>query len=154
MEFIVLDKHPTVALEWIRRAGGSPGQAAVAWPADELVTVPVGVAWDVVRLPAAEGWRTVHILQNLGEVGPVLLGPKGVEVMVPVGAVDGWDLPGARVLARAEQVDVPHPRVVAPHTRHRRTWIVPPTAEPAVLTDADALYGAYAAALATGGSAR
>ncbi|NJP99867.1 hypothetical protein HCK00_04760 [Streptomyces sp. PLAI1-29] len=112
--------------------------------------MPVGVAWDLVVLPVREGWRAVQILQDLGEAGPVLLTPQGVSVLVPPGSARGWHLPGARILRRPGTVEAPPPRVTAPHTLCRRSWIVPPDGG-GTLSDADALWGAYAAALTADG---
>lgn len=142
------------ALEWISRVGASVTGALAAWDQGDLVDVPVGTAWDVVRLPRALGWKTVTQMRQAGTpVGPVQHTPGGVEVLVPVGAAERWELPDVEVLTEGALVAVPHPAMVAPHTQRGHTWIVSPQ-EFGPLTDADLLYEAYAATLAlhTGGT--
>ncbi|MGW4447077.1 hypothetical protein [Streptomyces sp. NPDC004682] len=120
--------------------------ALAAWRRGDLAEIPVGSAWDVVRLPRALGWKAVGILQQQGiTVGPAQHTPDGVEVLVPLGSAAAWELPDAEVLAPGSTVCVPHPSTVAPHTQRAHSWIVPPHGD--VLTDADMLHEAYAAAL-------
>jgi hypothetical protein len=137
------------AVEWISRVGASVTGALASWDQGHLVDVPVGTAWDVVRLPRAAGWRTVMRMRQAGTpVGPVQHTPAGVEVLVPVGAAARWELPDVQVLTEGSFVAVPHPAMVAPRTQMGHSWIVSPQ-EFVPLTDADLLYEAYAATLAT-----
>lgn len=131
-------------VDWIRDSGASVGDTLVLWDRGELAALPAGRAWDVVRMDRARGWRTVQALRNArAEIGPVLHTETHVEVLVPAGSVTDWDQDGASVLDSGELLPVPPPAIVAPHTLHARSWIVPPGA---VLTDGMALYEAYAAA--------
>ncbi|MEV6836751.1 hypothetical protein AB0N17_19965 [Streptomyces sp. NPDC051133] len=133
-------------LNWVSQTGASAVIAVAAWDRGELVEVPVGKAWHVVRLPRALGWKTVRRMQENGTpVGPVQHTPDGVEVLVPVGSVADWLLPDSYVLTGGT-VAVPHPSMVAPHTQAGHSWIVSPQ-ECVPLTDADLLHEAYAAAL-------
>lgn len=137
-----------VPLEWLKSTGASISGAMLAWERGELVAVPVGAAWDVVRMPRQIGWRTVTALRTAGEpVGPVLHCERHVEFLVPAGSVDGWDQDDATVLGADEVLRAPHPAVIAPRTQHARTWIVPPHG--LHFTDGIALYEAYAAARAS-----
>lgn len=136
------------ALEWIRDAGASVTGALAAWDQGELVEVPAGSAWDVVRVPRALGWKTVQQMRTNGTpVGPVQHTPDGVEVLVPVGSAARWELPDAEVLTEGAIVAVPHPATVAPRTVMGHSWIVSPQ-EHGPLTEADLLHEAYAAAIA------
>ncbi|WP_330349689.1 hypothetical protein [Streptomyces sp. NBC_00582] len=137
------------ALDWIRDTETSVTGALAAWDQGELVEVPAGKAWDVVRVPRALGWRTVQQMRQAGTpVGPAQHTPDAVEVLVPVGSAARWELPDAEVLTEGARVAVPHPATVAPRTQMGHTWIVSPQ-EGGPLTEADLLHEAYAAALAT-----
>ncbi|MGW2742391.1 hypothetical protein [Streptomyces sp. NPDC001450] len=136
-----------VVLDWIREVGASVTGALAAWDQGELVDVPVGKAWDVVRMPRALGWKTVTQMRQHGTpVGPVQHTPDGVEVLVKVGSAAEWHLPDAEVLTEGH-IAVPHPATRAPRTQHGHSWIVSPQ-EGGPFTDADLLHEAYAAALA------
>ncbi|MGO4748131.1 hypothetical protein AB4212_05745 [Streptomyces sp. 2MCAF27] len=125
-----------------------------AWEHGDLAELPVGKAWDAVRLEQPAGWYAIRLLQKMNlPLGLVLYARHTVEVLVPVHAADGWDLPGATVLGAGKTLLVPHPRFVAPDTKQGRSWIVAPNHLP-VLTDADDLYGVYFAALARDGERR
>lgn len=138
--------QPT-ALDWISRVGASVTAALATWDQGELVEVPVGTAWDVVRLPRALGWKAVQQMRrNNVTVGPAQHSPNGVDVLVPVGSAAAWDLPDTQVLTTDDLVRVPHPSFVAPRTQRGHTWIVSPQ-DCSPLTDADLLHEAYAAAL-------
>lgn len=134
-----------VPLEWIKNSGARVSDALVAWSKGELAEIPVGVQWDVVRMGRQRGWRTVTALRTAGvTLGPVLHSESHVEMLVPVGSVTHWDQDGATVLGKGAAIHVPHPAVIAPHTKNARSWIVAP--EGSKLTDGNALYEAYAAA--------
>lgn len=146
------DVHP--AADWIRACGADVGETLAAWQSGQLAPLPIGHAWDVVRLPCQEGWEVVrHMNAIKSPLGPVLHTPAGVHFLVAVAAANGWDLPNAYVLGPGEVLLVPNPSVVAPHTQESRTWIVAPRIEPQ-LADAADLYGAYASAIAIMGSSR
>lgn len=136
----------TEPLGWITTAGASLDSSLVSWDRGELAPLPVGKAWDVVRLPHRPGWRVVQHLQVLDvTTGPVLLTDKGIAFLVPPGSADDWDLPGADVFKAGAELQVPHPSVTAPHTLRAHSWIVPPQPGPVLaLADADDLYGGYA----------
>lgn len=137
----------STALEWISRVGASVTAALASWDQGDLVEVPVGTAWDVVRMPRALGWKAVQQMRRSGiTVGPVQHSPNGVDVLVPVGSAAAWDLPDSQVLTTDALVRVPHPSFVAPRTQRGHTWIVSPQ-DCGPLTDADMLHEAYASAL-------
>ncbi|MCX5562700.1 hypothetical protein [Streptomyces sp. NBC_00038] len=133
------------ALGWI---GGSIDAALTMWGRGDLAELPVGTAWDVVRMPRALGWKAVQQMRRSDiTVGPAQHSPNGVDVLVPVGSAAAWDLPDSQVLTADALVRVPHPSFVAPRTQRGHTWIVSPQ-DCGPLTDADMLHEAYAAALA------
>lgn len=137
-----------IPLNWIREAGSSATAALAAWNRGDLAEIPVGKAWDVVRMPRALGWKTVtQMCTNDVTVGPTQYSPDGVDVLVPVGSAVAWHLPDTHVLTEGTTVHLPHPAVVAPHTIRAHSWIVSPQ-DCGPLTDADMLHEAYAAALA------
>ncbi|MES4901572.1 MULTISPECIES: hypothetical protein [unclassified Streptomyces] len=140
--------------QWIQDAGASVSKTLLAWEHDKLAPLPVGKAWDVVRLPQPAGWATIRMMRKMGApLGPVLHAHFSVEVPVPVHSADGWELPGASVLTAGETLLIPGLEIVAPVTRQGRSWIVVPS-HPLILTDPDDLYGAYFAALARAGEMR
>ncbi|MFJ8855222.1 hypothetical protein [Streptomyces sp. NPDC102437] len=147
------DAYP--AVDWVRACGADVGETLRAWQSGQLAELPIGRAWDVVRLPCQEGWEVVRHMDTIeSPLGPVLLHtPMGVHFFVAVDAANDWDLPNASVLGPGEVLLVPNPSVVAPHTQDSRTWIVAPRIEPR-LADAADLYGAYASAIAVMGSSR
>ncbi|MGA4841339.1 hypothetical protein [Streptomyces sp. G45] len=134
------------AITWLAEAQADVRGALAAWDRVELAAVPVGRAWDVVRIPQRVGWSTVHRLRADGSpLGPVLHTPAHVEVFVPAGTARSWRAPETTVLGPGDFVAAPDPAVIAPLTTRARTWIVPPAA-PLVLTEPDALRAAYLAA--------
>ena len=136
-------------INWVRACQVGVRDSLTAWEDGRLAELPVGVGWDIVRLPRTEGWETVRQLRCLRAVlGPVLHTRYGVDVLVPAGSATVFDLPDAAVIGAGETVEVPHPSVIAPHTCHARSWIVPPR-DLGGLTESADLYGAYAAALAS-----
>lgn len=136
-----------VSVGWIASSGASVSGTLALWDQGQLAELPAGIGWDVVRMGRHRGWRTVEALRTAGaHVGPVLVAEPFVEVFVPLGSVADWDQDGATIVAVGELVPVPPPVVVAPHTLHARSWIVPPQD---TLTDGAKLYEAYAAAGAT-----
>ncbi|MFF7365601.1 hypothetical protein [Streptomyces sp. NPDC008125] len=140
--------------EWLRLSGVYSPRTVARWRAGAVAELPIGEGWDVVILPLSEGWSSLRHLRTVGaSVGPVLHSSRGVEFLVPVGSATRWDLRGAVVRSRPEVLLAPVPSVVAPRTHEALTWLAPPRSAP-TLTDADDLYGAYAAALALLGSAR
>ncbi|MEV8349077.1 hypothetical protein ACFVTT_15530 [Streptomyces niveus] len=142
------------AVEWVRECGANVSETLRTWQNGQLAELPVGRAWNVVRVPSQEGWEVVrHMSAVASPLGPVLLTPDGVHFFVPVDSANDWDLPGASVLGPNEVLLVPHPSVVAPHTQDSMTWIVAPRPEPR-LADAADLYGAYASAIAITGTSR
>lgn len=103
------DAYPVI--EWIKRTGASVDETLAAWKDGRLAELPVGRAWDVVRIPTFEGWEVVRQLCALRvALGPVLHTQLGVEVLVPVGSAEDWDCPGSTVLIVGDTIDVPHPR--------------------------------------------
>ncbi|MGW7248802.1 hypothetical protein [Streptomyces decoyicus] len=135
-------------VDWVRLAGASVSETLMVWECGELARLPVGIGWDVVRMPAPAGWKAVQQLQHLRvAVGPVLLAQDSVEFLLPVQSVEDWYLPEARVLARGEHIEAPHPVIVAPRTQNAHSWIVPPQVDLVLTDDAD-LYAAHGCALA------
>lgn len=144
---------PYAPLDWLVGSGVNDADALTTWADAKLVETRAGHAFDVVEMPRTPGWDAIrHLRAMRAPVGPILHTAAGVLALVRVGSLTGWDLPDSRVLAVDEVIGVPHPSVVAPHTVHARTWVVPPRDE-LVLTDAADLYGAYAAALVSVNSA-
>lgn len=140
--------HGFTPLNWIRQTGVSATGALAAWDRGDLAELPVGKAWDVVRVQRALGWKAVARLRaDEVAVGPVQHTPDGVDVLVPVGSAAAWNLPDTRVLIEGATIAVPHPSIVAPHTLRAHSWIVSPQ-DCGQLTAADMLYDAYAAVLA------
>ncbi|MEU5108459.1 hypothetical protein AB0H07_40425 [Streptomyces sp. NPDC021354] len=140
--------------QWIRDTGADVGRTLLAWEQGHLAPLPVGKAWDVVRLQQPAGWAAIRMLRKMeSPLGPVLYAHLAVEVPVAVHTADNWDIHGATVLGADETILVPHARIVAPRTQHGRSWIVAPNHQP-VLTDTDDLFGAYFAVLAKAGEPR
>ncbi|MGA4841691.1 hypothetical protein [Streptomyces sp. G45] len=143
---LVENARTTCAVSWLTEARADVRGALAAWDRAELATVPVGRAWDVVRIRQRVGWRTIHRLRADGSpLGPVLHTATHVEVFVPAGAARSWQAPQTSALGPGDFVAAPDPAVIAPLTTRARTWIVAPAA-PLVLTDPDALHAAYLAA--------
>jgi hypothetical protein len=46
-------------LRWITDSGVRVSDVLVCWDRGELAVLPVGRAWDVIRLPGIDGWRAV-----------------------------------------------------------------------------------------------
>ncbi|WP_026328022.1 hypothetical protein [Streptomyces sulphureus] len=138
----------SLPIDWIGSAKGSVSDSLMAWANGRLAELPVGLGWDVMRLPGPEGWETVRqVSVQQAALGPVLHTRCGVEFFVPPRSASAGDLPRAVLLGEGETVEVPPPDVVAPRTFRARTWIVPPRC-PGGLTEARTLYAAYAAAVA------
>ncbi|MFE2747298.1 hypothetical protein ACFXKX_23720 [Streptomyces scopuliridis] len=136
------------AVDWVRDTGASVSDTLMKWENGRLAELPVGRAWDVIRLPHPEAWEVVRHLRAIETpVGPVLHYLTYVDFLVPVGSAENFDLPGADVLREGELLLAPHPAVVAPHTQDAMSWLFAPRAE-SILTDPADLYGAYAAAIA------
>ncbi len=133
-------------LAWSNNTGVRVLDAPLVWDPSELASVPVGRAWDVLRMDRARGRRTVTALSTAGAtIGPALHSPGGyIDVFIPVGSLDDWDQDGAAVLPKDTPLSIPHPTVVSPKTLKGRSWIVPPKGP--TLTEGVALYEAYAAA--------
>lgn len=133
-----------MSVDWIRDSGASVSRTLMLWDQGQLAELPAGIGWDVVRMGRHRGWRTVTALRTAGAaVGPVLHTATHVEVLVPLGSVGDWDQDGATVVDQGEMIALPPPAIVAPHTLNARSWVVAPGPP---LTDATALYEAYAAA--------
>ncbi|MEI5098699.1 hypothetical protein RB200_08555 [Streptomyces sp. PmtG] len=134
------------AVAWLVAAKADVRGALAAWDRGDLAPVPVGVAWDVVRLPRRIGWRAVRRLRaEDSPLGPVLHTATHIEVLVPRGTARSWCAPPATTLSRGDVIAAPAPGVVAPLTLRTRSWIVAPTA-PLTLTDPAALLAAYSTA--------
>ncbi|MGA4844608.1 hypothetical protein [Streptomyces sp. G45] len=130
----------SVALTWLVEAGADVRRALAAWDRAELAAVPVGRAWDVVRIPQRLGWRTIHRLRGDGTpLGLVLHTATHVEVFVPAGTARSWCVAQTSTLGPGDFVAAPDPAVVAPLTTRARSWIVAPGTPP---TDPDALRAA------------
>lgn len=144
----------SLPIDWLHPVGTRVSDSLAAWEEGRLAELPVGVGWDVVRLPTPEGWETVRQLHTPhARSGPVLHTQFGVEFLVPPRSASDWDLPRVVLLGEGDTLEVPHPGVVAPRTFQARTWIVPPRG-PRGRTEAHALYVAYTAAVAKVRAAR
>lgn len=136
-----------LCLDWFGKSGAKVEEVLPAWEAGELAHLPVGRAWDVVRLPAAGGWRAVMGLLGRVPVGPVLHTGISVEVFVPIDSADAWSTPRVSVLKSGDLIGVPHPSFTSPRIQRAKSWVVAPSAEYA-LTSGDDLRLAYAATMA------
>ncbi|MFF5129970.1 hypothetical protein ACFY41_23920 [Streptomyces syringium] len=132
-----------LCLDWFGKIGASVEKALLAWGVGELALLPVGRAWDVVRLPAGDGWRAVTALSGRVPVGPVLHTGISVEVFVPIDSADGWTAPRVSVLKSGDLIGVPHPSFSSPRIQRAKSWVVAPSSGHA-LTSADDLRLAYA----------
>lgn len=143
----------TALANWLIRSGADPTTTIATWSAGRTAELPIGVAWDTVRLPQSEGWSAIRHLRTVGApVGPVLHSTQGVEFLVLPESAGQWDLTGTSIRGRGETLLAPAPSVVAPRTVDAATWLVPPVPGDMELTEAADLYGAYAAAMAALGS--
>ncbi|MEV0505278.1 hypothetical protein AB0I84_47950 [Streptomyces spectabilis] len=131
------------ALTWLTEAKADVRGALAAWDRGDLAPIPVGHAWDVVRLPQRLGWLTIRRLRATHALlGPVLHTETHVLVLIPPGAAGSWAAPQATTLVRGDYIAAPDPATTAPLTLRARSWIVAPTA-PLLLTDPGALHTAY-----------
>jgi hypothetical protein len=127
---------------------GRANAVRAAWSRGELGEVPTGIAWDVVRLPAAAACETVRQLRAVtAPVGPVLAGPLGVEFIVDLGSADGWEAPGWEAVRGGTLILMPAPTFIEPYHVGDRTWVVALSAASPLTEGAD-LHGAYLAARA------
>ncbi|MFI7009954.1 hypothetical protein [Streptomyces sp. NPDC050145] len=135
---------------WIKRSGASVGDVLRAWHDGRLATVPAGKAWDVVQLPVEAGSEALRQLKSTdAQLGPILSTPDGFLVLVAVGTAADWNLPSVTVHGDGSTLRIPHPVMSGPYEHDGRAWAtVPPRDDRDVLTDADALYGAYVSAAA------
>ncbi|MGA4839045.1 hypothetical protein [Streptomyces sp. G45] len=79
------------AVTWLTEARADVRGALAAWDRAEFATVPVGRAWDVVRIPQRLGWSTIHQMRADGTpLGPVLHTATHVEILVPPGTASSW----------------------------------------------------------------
>ncbi|MFF2650405.1 hypothetical protein [Streptomyces sp. NPDC058045] len=136
-------------IDWIKDTGAPVSPVLVTWAAGQCAVLPIGICWDVVRLPIDTGSEALRQLHALGStIGPAIASLDSVEVLVPVHSADAWDLPGCSVLQIGEHLVAPSPLFGAPSGVDGRTWLHRPGADCA-LTNGDDLYAAFAAALAT-----
>ncbi|MFI5808959.1 hypothetical protein [Streptomyces sp. NPDC051561] len=136
------------AIEWVRDSGAKVNVTLAAWSGGQLAELPVGQAWDVVRVPHLQGADALQQLRvTRAPFGPILYSPAGFEFLLRVGSAADWDLPGATAITHGEVLLVPHPSVISPAEPGEWHWIVPPD-DGGSLTDASDLYGAYASAVA------
>lgn len=133
---------------------GRADAVRAAWERGELGEAPTGVAWDVVRIPAAVAYETVTQLDAArAPVGPVLAGPLGVEFIVAPGTASGREAPGWETVRGGTLILMPDPDFVRPYHVGDRSWVVAPSAR-RPLTDGADLHGAYLTALALAEEAR
>lgn len=131
---------------WLQGCDTHLRELLAQWDRGALAPVPVGRAWDVVRVQKHLGWRTVQRLQTLGVgVGPVLLTETHMGFFVPVGTAASWKAPSTGVLTDGDFISAPDPAVQAPLTMRCRTWVVAPESDVS-LNDPAALLEAYLAA--------
>ncbi|MEU7646780.1 hypothetical protein [Streptomyces huasconensis] len=131
---------------WLQGCGAHLREVLAEWDRGALAPVPVGHAWEVVRMEKHLGWRTVQRLQTVGAgVGPVLLTGTHMGFLVPVGTAASWNAPNTGVLADGDFLSAPDPAVVAPLTNRCRTWVIAPDSYVS-LNDPVALLEAYLAA--------
>lgn len=130
-------------LEWATRAGVPIGDALAPWLAAELLAIPVGASWDVLRMAAEPAHDAVNALLAGGEeFGPFLETEQlgGVlEFVVPRGSAAAWvSLDGTWCTARGA-LRCPPPWCTG--SVEGRRWIVAPPVP--VVTDVSALRAAY-----------
>ncbi len=143
--------HGHLPLGWLH-ATGCVEAVLVAWGRGALAEVPVGPAFDVVRVPLELAHETVrHLREAEVPLGPVLAPPGGAEFVVESGTADGWAIAGSTVLSRGSLLVMPHPAFVDPYRLGGRCWIVGPTDGP--LTCGADLQEAYAEARADAAAA-
>ncbi|MFF8847979.1 hypothetical protein ACF08N_35620 [Streptomyces sp. NPDC015127] len=143
---------PIPAEAWALDAGAAPVELAAAWTDGAAADVPIGTAWDVVRISRRLGYAALARIRCAdAPIGPVLETPwrEAVEVVVPRGTAAVWPaIPGTRPVARGT-LRCPPPRITVASgltSTGGRRWIVPP-GHAAAVTDADTLCEEAAAAL-------
>jgi hypothetical protein len=120
------------------------------WLPAHLALVPCGQWWDAITVPQIPGLRILEHLRTTARhpLGPVIWDPAprhaALYFLVPRGAAQGWDAPGARGLGPGAAIAVPGwDRVTAPDVH----WVVPPVlSEPDALCDTADLRAALLAA--------
>lgn len=145
--------HAMEALPWLA-ATGRLHQVLAAWRRGELAEAPTGYAFDVLRVPREVGEGAVRRMRATGRrVGPVILGPLGVEFIVTAGsAAATWSASQSAILRGGTLVLLPPPSTLPPAQVAARAWLVPPCrdADGAVwgvpVVPAGELFEAYTAA--------
>ncbi|MFD9850501.1 hypothetical protein [Streptomyces parvus] len=139
---------------WIIDSGVQTEHLHRAWATGRAAQVPIGHGWDVVRVTRTLGRAALARAQRDGTtIGPVLETPArdALEFPVPPGTAAAWPLLPDTRAASSGEFRCPAPWITAADRRRSRcgrVWLIPPTIT--VLTDANALCEAVAAALATG----
>ena len=135
----------SLSLSWLADTGRTDA-ALAAWARGVLAEVPVGLAWDVLRVPYEHGPELVLELRTAKvPLGPVLSGPSGVEFLVERETSKAWAPSGTELLPQESLLLCPHPSMTDPWSCNRRCWLVTPTE---ALTRVADLCAAYEAATA------
>lgn len=120
--------HTAGIAEWLASADPEPAHAHRWWSAGEVALVPVGRAWDIVRID-----RQNRLSEPLPVDGPVIsdVGGRVFYALVPVGTAVSWDVPGTEALGDTAYLTIPALGRTQPPGPY---WLQPPV-EPGHLVD-------------------
>lgn len=107
-------------MQWLATADPDPEHAHRWWSAQRLAVLPLGRAWDAVKVPTARGERAIAA----GIAGPVIADPAGgcLYFLVPPGTADVWTpVRGVEALGGACYLTVPSPDRTSGSGVHWRT---------------------------------
>lgn len=117
---------------WLASADPDPDHAHRWWTAQGIALVPLGRAWEAVRIDSAP--------QSLSVDGPIIsdVGGAVLYVLVPVGTARTWAVPGTEVLGDTAYLTIPALGRTEPPGPY---WLQPP-AVPGHLVDPEQLHEA------------
>lgn len=103
---------------WLASADPDPNHAHRWWTAQEIALLPLGRAWDVVRIDG--------IPEVLSVDGPIISDLDGAVLyfLVPVGTARTWDVPGTEALGDTAYLTIPALGRTTPPGPH---WLQPPS---------------------------
>ncbi|MEV6681210.1 hypothetical protein AB0N09_30730 [Streptomyces erythrochromogenes] len=142
----------TAGAAWLAKVAGykRPSGSHHPWPlGGGPAPIPIGAAFNVVRVPAASAASALRRLESLDTpTGPVLAEEHAWSFFVPLWLTDGRDIPGGLLLTGADgRQTLSCPRPGQPATRSRY-WKTVPDGSGQLLEPA-ALAGALAYAYVT-----
>lgn len=125
---------------WLAQADPDRDHAERWLSKARIVLLPLGRAWDAVKVPRRQGLAAVE----MGIEGPVIYDPAGQSVffLVAPGTYVTWQLEGTSCLGDACWLSTPVPEVTHPPGPH---WLQPPDGS-GQLVEAGTLRAALAAA--------